>query len=176
MEQVISSPEYTDIKSDRLVLNGVKTLISRADEAALFVVFSRIDRMPGREGIGCVLVDRARACDGSLPTCTRISRRAARFCTALHRACASADPFPDPPLAATAKVFCNEMAVRVTGEAIQIHGGYGFTNEFAVSRLYRGARYGSLGDGTSETLRDSIGKRLIANVNDSDGIFGLLDT
>jgi alkylation response protein AidB-like acyl-CoA dehydrogenase len=33
----------------------------------------------------------------------------------LHRACASADPFPDPLLAATAKVFRNEMAVRVTG-------------------------------------------------------------
>jgi alkylation response protein AidB-like acyl-CoA dehydrogenase len=92
------------------------------------------------------------------------------------RACASADPFPDPLLAATAKVFCNEMAVRVTGKAIHIHGGYGFTNEFAVSRFYRGARYGSLGGGTSETLRDLIGKRLIANVNDSDGIFGLLDT
>ena len=45
-----------------------------------------------------------------------------------------------------------------------------------MSRLYRGARYGSLGGGTSETLRDLIGKRLIANVNDSDGIFGLLDT
>jgi alkylation response protein AidB-like acyl-CoA dehydrogenase len=93
----------------------------------------------------------------------------------LYGACASADPFPDPLLAATAKVFCNEMAVRVTGEAIQIHGGYGFTDEFAVSRLYRGARYGSLGGGTSETLRDLIGKRLIADVDDADGILGLLD-
>ena len=38
------------------------------------------------------------------------------------------------------------------------------------------ARNGLLGGGTSETLRDLIGKRLIANVNDSDGIFGLPDT
>jgi len=67
------------------------------------------------------------------------------------------------------------MAVRVTGEAIQIHGGYGFTNEFAVSRLYRGDRYGSLGGGTSETLRDLIGRRLMADVDDTDRIFGLLD-
>ena len=37
------------------------------------------------------------------------------------------------------------MALRVTSEAIQVHGGYGFTDEFAVSRFYRGARYGTLG-------------------------------
>jgi alkylation response protein AidB-like acyl-CoA dehydrogenase len=77
--------------------------------------------------------------------------------------------------AATDKVFCIEMAIRVTGEAIQIHGGYGFTDEFTVSRLYRGARYGSLGGGTSETLRDLTGKRLTAEVDDADGSFGLLN-
>ncbi len=47
-----------DVKSDRIVLNGVKTLISRAEEAGMFVIFSRIDRKPGREGIGCVLLER----------------------------------------------------------------------------------------------------------------------
>jgi alkylation response protein AidB-like acyl-CoA dehydrogenase len=248
----------TDIKSDRLILNGVKTLISRADEAVMFVVFSRIDRTPGREGIGCVLVERGtpgfevtgryhtmggeflhevRFTDCELPLDHLIVRddgfrrllsafntqrclnpsislgmaegafdESVRYLRGrsafgrpignfqgmrwkladmykdieagralLYGACASADPFPDPLLAATAKVFCNEMAVRVTGEAIQIHGGYGFTDEFAVSRLYRGARYGSLGGGTSETLRDLIGKRLMADVDDIDGIFGLLD-
>ena len=54
-------PNYktnTVIKGDRVVVNGVKTLISRADEARMFVVFTRVDSMPGREGIGCVLVDR----------------------------------------------------------------------------------------------------------------------
>ena len=53
------------------------------------------------------------------------------------------------------------MSNRVTSEAIQLHGGSGFTDEFAVSRLYRGARYGTLGGGTSETLRDLIGKRIM---------------
>jgi alkylation response protein AidB-like acyl-CoA dehydrogenase len=43
---------------DRLIFNGAKTLISRADEAAAFVVFARIDGRPGREGIGCVLLER----------------------------------------------------------------------------------------------------------------------
>ena len=55
------------------------------------------------------------------------------------------------------------MSIRVTSEAIQVFGGYGFTDEYLVSRLYRGARYGSLGGGTSETLRDLIGKRLMAS-------------
>jgi alkylation response protein AidB-like acyl-CoA dehydrogenase len=91
----------------------------------------------------------------------------------LYRACASADPFPDPLLAAAAKVTVNEMALRVTSEAIQVHGGYGFTDEFPVSRFYRGARYGTLGGGTSETLRDLIGKRVLAGVDPIDGIFGL---
>jgi hypothetical protein len=62
---------------------------------------------------------------------------------------------------------------RVTSEAIQVHGGYGFTEEFPVSRFYRGARYGTLGGGTTETLKDLIGRRIIAGVDPVDGILGL---
>ena len=45
------------IKGDRVILNGTKTLISRAREAGMFVIFTRIDGKPGREGIGCVLLE-----------------------------------------------------------------------------------------------------------------------
>ena len=62
---------------------------------------------------------------------------------------------------------------RVTSEVIQVHGGYGFTEEFPVSRFYRGARYGTLGGGTTETLKDLIGRRIIAGVDPVDGILGL---
>src|SRR5690606_10597530 len=48
----------TTVHADKLVLNGTKTLISRVDEAQAFVVFTRIDGQPGREGIGCVLIER----------------------------------------------------------------------------------------------------------------------
>ena len=41
----------------------------------------------------------------------------------LYRAAAGANPFPDPYLAGIAKMYCNEMAIRVTSEAIQVHGG-----------------------------------------------------
>jgi len=246
-----------DIAGDRLVLNGVKTLISRGDEAHAFVVFTRVDKKPGREGIGCVVVEKGtpglnitgtfhtmggenlhevqfagcelprdnlivhddgfrrlinafntQRClnpaislgmaEGAFDESVRYLRERKAFGRAigsfqglrwkladmyrdieagrglLYRACASADPFPDPLLAATAKIFCNDMAVRVTGEAVQIHGGYGFTDDYLVSRLYRGARYGSLGGGTSETLRDLIGKRLM-QADATDGIFGVSD-
>jgi alkylation response protein AidB-like acyl-CoA dehydrogenase len=91
----------------------------------------------------------------------------------LYRACMTANPFPDPFLAATAKIFNNEMSLRVTSEAVQLHGGFGFTDEYPVSRLYRGARYGSIGGGTSETLRDLIGKKIIGDLDVGEGILSL---
>src|SRR4026209_967991 len=45
------------IKGDRVILNGTKTLISRAREAGMLVVLARMDGKPGREGIGCILVE-----------------------------------------------------------------------------------------------------------------------
>jgi alkylation response protein AidB-like acyl-CoA dehydrogenase len=63
------------------------------------------------------------------------------------------------------------MAIRVTSEAIQVHGGYGFTDEFPVSRFYRGARYGSLGGGTTETLKELLGKKIMKDFP-RDGFLG----
>ena len=245
-----------EVRGDRLILNGTKTLISRADEASAFVVFARIDRKPGREGIGCVLVERetpgfsvaaryhpmggenlaeirfencelplenlairedgfrkllnafnTQRClnpaislglaEGAFDEAVKYTRQRTVFGKRiadfqgqqwkiadmymqieaarglLYRACATANPFPDPFMAATAKVFCNEMALKVTSDAVQMHGGYGFTDAFPVSRLYRGARYGTLGGGASETLRDLIGKRIVAGQDDGEGIISL---
>jgi alkylation response protein AidB-like acyl-CoA dehydrogenase len=72
-----------------------------------------------------------------------------------------------------AKITCNEVAIRVTSEAIQVHGGYGFTDEYLVSRLFRGARYGTLGGGATETLKDLIGRRLVKDGDSPDGILAL---
>ena len=241
---------------NHLVLNGTKTLISRAEEAGMFVVFTRVDGKAGREGIGCVLVEKGTPglsvtgtyhtmggenlhevqfndcelppenlvieTDGFKKLLTAFNTQrclnpsislglaegafdeAVRYVNdrklfdksiadfqgirwkfadmfkdieagrgLLYRACLTANPFPDPFMAATAKVFCNEMSLRVTSEAVQVHGGYGFTDEYPVSRLYRGARYGSLGGGSSESLRDLIGKHILADAGGVDGIFGL---
>jgi alkylation response protein AidB-like acyl-CoA dehydrogenase len=244
-----------DVVGDKLVLNGTKTLISRVDEAQMFVVFTRINKRPGREGIGCVLIERGTPgfqrtalyhtmggenlaeiqfenCelplenliihdDGfrrllsafntqrclnpsvSLGLAEGAFEEAVKYCrdrtafgraigefqgmrwklaemyrdievgrSILYRACASANPFPDPQQAALAKMYCNEMAIRVTSEAIQVHGGYGFTDEFPVSRFYRGARYGTLGGGTTETLKELVGKKIMSDFP-LDGFLGM---
>ena len=246
----------TRVLDDRVILKGTKTLISRAKEAGMFVIFTRIDGKPGREGIGCVLLEpgtpgfevtgtyhtmggenlaeiqfndcelplenlvikedgfrkllsafNTQRClnpsislglaEGAFDEAVKYVRdrtvfgkpisdfqgirwkladmfkdiEAARGL--LYRACLTANPFPDPFLAATAKIFCNEMAIRVTSEAVQVHGGFGFTDEYPVSRFYRGARYGSLGGGASETLRDLIGKKIVGDFDAADGIMGL---
>ncbi len=235
-----------DIKGDKLILNGVKTLISRVDEAQAFIVFSRINKQPGREGIGCVMIERdtpgfectaryhtmggenlaeiqfnncelplenliikedgfkkllnafnTQRClnpsvslglaEGAFEEAVKYARDRTAFGrpigefqvmrhklaemyrdieasrSLLYRACATANPFPDPYMAAIAKITVNEMSLRVTSEAIQVHGGYGFTDEFPVSRYYRGARYGSLGGGTTETLKELVGKKIMTD-------------
>ncbi|KAB2967188.1 MAG: acyl-CoA dehydrogenase [Thermoanaerobaculia bacterium] len=52
--------------------------------------------------------------------------------------------------AAQAKLFASEMAQRVTNKALQIHGGYGYTRDYAVERFFRDARITEIYEGTSE--------------------------
>ena len=245
----------TDVVGDKLVMNGVKTLISRVDEAQAFIVFSRVNKQPGREGIGCVMIERGtpgfqctaryhtmggenlaeirfencelplenliikedgfrkllsafntQRClnpsislglaEGAFEEAVKYARDRTAFGRSigefqsirhklaemyrdieasrslLYRACATANPFPDPYMAAIAKITVNEMSLRVTSEAIQVHGGYGFTDEFPVSRYYRGARYGTLGGGTTETLKELVGKKIMTEFP-IDGFLGM---
>jgi alkylation response protein AidB-like acyl-CoA dehydrogenase len=62
---------------------------------------------------------------------------------------------------AQAKLLATESALRVCNEAIQIHGGYGYADEFDVHRHWRDARLMTLGEGTSEIMRLIISKNLI---------------
>ncbi|MBI2319798.1 MAG: acyl-CoA/acyl-ACP dehydrogenase [Betaproteobacteria bacterium] len=252
-------PNYTTntaVKGGRIVVNGRKTLISRADLAEMFVVFTRVDSVPGAAGIGCVLVPggvkglvaeakyhtmggeylcevqfndvelplenlvirdhglkrlmsafNTQRClnpaiclglaEGALEASLQYLRDRSAFGHPigdfqglrwkaadmyiqieaarglLYRAAVSGAQFPDPTLAAMAKIYCNEMSIRVTSEAIQIHGGYGYTDEYAVSRFFRGARYGSLGGGTTETLRNLVGKKLVEEMDLASGVLGM---
>jgi alkylation response protein AidB-like acyl-CoA dehydrogenase len=63
--------------------------------------------------------------------------------------------------ASQAKLFATEMAERVTRNAIQIHGGYGYSAEFPVERLYRDARLMTIGEGTSEIQRLVIARNIL---------------
>jgi len=61
-------------------------------------------------------------------------------------------------LAAMAKLHASETAMFVTDRAIQILGGYGYTTEYPVERMYRDAKLCTIGEGTSEILRLVIGR------------------
>lgn len=252
-------PNYktnTVIKGDKAIVNGVKTLISRANEAEWFVVFTRINGTPGREGIGCVLVNRntpgfevtaryhtmggeylaeiqfnnvevplenvilreggfkkllsAFNTQRCLNPSVSLGMAEAAFEEAikyvrerqirghavadfqgiqwklaemyrdieagralLYQAALSASPFPDPQQAAIAKMFVNEMAIRVASEALQVHGGYGFCDDYPISRIYRGVRYGTLGGGATEALKDLVGKKLVSDFDPVDGFLSM---
>ena len=252
-------PNYktnTVIQGDRAIVQGVKTLISKANEAQWFVVFTRINGTPGRDGIGCVLVNRdtpgfevtaryhtmggeylaeiqfnqvevpvenvllreggfkklltAFNTQRCLNPSISLGMAEAAFEEAinyvrersirgqhvsefqgiqwklaemyrdieagralLYQAALSANPFPDPHQAAVAKMFVNEMAIRVSSEALQVHGGYGFTDDYPISRIYRGVRYGTLGGGATEALKDLVGKKLVSDFDPVDGFLSV---
>lgn len=60
-----------------------------------------------------------------------------------------------------AKLFASEVAVRATNEAVQIYGGYGFTKEYPVEKLYRDVKLTTIGEGTSEVQRMIIAKNIL---------------
>jgi alkylation response protein AidB-like acyl-CoA dehydrogenase len=64
--------------------------------------------------------------------------------------------------ASQAKLFASEMAERVARNAIQIHGGYGYSAEFPVERIYRDARLMTIGEGTSEIQRLVIARQILS--------------
>jgi alkylation response protein AidB-like acyl-CoA dehydrogenase len=67
----------------------------------------------------------------------------------------------DPLSASMAKYFAGETAVEVANEALQVHGGYGYTTDFDVERYYRDAKLNEIYEGTSEVLRNTIAQRLL---------------
>jgi len=80
----------------------------------------------------------------------------------VHRAaslCDQGKPFSSE--AAMGKLFASEAACRAAGQAVQIHGGYGFTREFMVERIYRDVKLCTIGEGTSEIQRLVIARNLL---------------
>lgn len=63
--------------------------------------------------------------------------------------------------AAMAKLFATEVSERVCRNAIQIHGGYGYSREFPVERIYRDTRLMTIGEGTSEIQRLVISRLIL---------------
>ena len=62
--------------------------------------------------------------------------------------------------ASMAKLRTGELAREVTNEAVQIHGGYGYMDEYPISRFYRDAKILEIGEGTNEIQRRVIARGL----------------
>jgi alkylation response protein AidB-like acyl-CoA dehydrogenase len=80
----------------------------------------------------------------------------------VHRAaalCDAGEPFG--PQASMGKLFASEAAMRATTRAVQIHGGYGYINDFPVERYFRDAKLTEIGEGTSEVQRMVISRSLL---------------
>jgi alkylation response protein AidB-like acyl-CoA dehydrogenase len=81
-----------------------------------------------------------------------------------HAAWLSQHGHPFSKEAAMAKLFCSELAMRAAIKAVQIHGGYGYTKEYAVERMMRDAKVGEIGEGTSEIQRIVIARHLLKDL------------
>jgi alkylation response protein AidB-like acyl-CoA dehydrogenase len=63
--------------------------------------------------------------------------------------------------AGMAKYFCSEMCHRIVTEALRVHGGYGYSAEYTIERLYRDAPFLLIGEGTSEIQKVIIARQLL---------------
>ena len=108
--------------------------------------FGRADRrLPGR----------AASCSPTWPPGSR--RRRALYLAAARRRDAG---LPYARQAAMAKLFCTDMAMRVTTDAVQVLGGYGYTADFPVERYMREAKVLQIVEGTNQVQRLVISRAL----------------
>ena len=92
-----------------------------------------------------------------------VKLEAARSLT--YRAAAShgpdGSPFPDPALAAQAKIFTAESAIEIVSDALQLHGAAGYSRRNPLERMYRDVRMFTIGGGTAGILRTVVASRIL---------------
>jgi alkylation response protein AidB-like acyl-CoA dehydrogenase len=83
----------------------------------------------------------------------------------LYQAARSRGPqgsaFPDPMLAAQAKIFASETAIRIVNDALQVFGARGYSRELPLERMARDVRMFTIGGGTAQVLRTLVASRLL---------------
>ena len=94
---------------------------------------------------------------------SRIALDAARLMIwqAAMSAESSSTGFPDPLLAAEAKVIASETAIKVTNDALQLHGARGYGRSLPLERMARDARMFTIGGGTAQMLKNLIAGRVL---------------
>ncbi|MEA2516303.1 MAG: hypothetical protein QOG16_141 [Actinomycetota bacterium] len=112
-----------------------------------------LDRTAFKRPIGKFQVWRHRFADMA----TRIEAGRALTYSALRKYIAGENPIKE---VAMAKYYTSEVAFKVADECVQVHGGYGYMMEFPAQRAWRDSRLGPIGGGTSEIMKEIIGKTL----------------
>ncbi len=83
----------------------------------------------------------------------------------LHAAARSRGPggsrFPDPDLAAQAKIFASEAAIRIVNDALQLYGARGYSRELPLERMARDVRMFTIGGGTAQVLRTLVASKVL---------------
>ena len=83
----------------------------------------------------------------------------------LHAAAASRgpnnSPFPDPELAAQAKIFASEAAIKIVNDALQLFGARGYSKNFPIERMARDVRMFTIGGGTAQVLRTLVASKML---------------
>ena len=83
----------------------------------------------------------------------------------VYKAASSAETaetgFPDMLLAAQAKVFTADMAIKATSDALQVFGAAGYSRNLPLERMYRDARMFTIGGGTAQVLRNLVASKIL---------------
>ena len=88
-----------------------------------------------------------------------ITLRASRLL--IHDTARSSDPWPDVTASAQAKIFTAEGAIKVTNDALQLHGAAGYGRDLPLERMARDARMFTIGGGTTQILRNMVAGGLL---------------
>ena len=70
-------------------------------------------------------------------------------------------PFPDPELAAQAKIFASEAAFKIVNDALQLFGARGYSREYPIERMARDVRMFTIGGGTAQVLRTLVASKIL---------------
>lgn len=70
-------------------------------------------------------------------------------------------PFPDPELAAQAKIYAAEAAIKIVNDALQFYGARGYSNDFPIERMARDVRMFTIGGGTAQVLRTLVASKIL---------------
>ena len=154
-----------DRRGNRYVLNGKKHWITGGGVSRLHLVFARVfDEDGNEEGIGGFLAIRDEnpglVVGSREPTMGLQAARSLIWRAATSRG-PDTSPFPDPAMAAQAKVFASETCLGVANDALQLFGAAGYSRNIPMERICRDVRMFTIGGGTAQILRTVVASRVL---------------